>query len=103
MAQWEIAHEVRCDDNYYDRYWHDTAGAAVVFDGDRGEDREFLVLINGAQFYVKYPDGLERYLDRGNPIAVRIRWDAEWGWTLYCYVFHGSDNPRVEWKVVGIA
>jgi hypothetical protein len=97
MADWDVRRENGGDDNYWHRAQHDRGGAAVVYDGDRGEDREFRVIVNGAQSYVPYPDGTARYGDRGNPIGVLLYYDDNYGWTLYCYMFHGGDNPRVEW------
>lgn len=97
MSQWEKRREVWTSGIYYDRYQHDVAGAAVAYDG-APHSRTFLVVVNGTSLTVPYPDGLADYGDHGNPLAVRLRWDKDYGWTFYCYMFMGDDNPKVEWQ-----
>lgn len=99
VSDWELRRVIDGGNNLFDRNADPQGGQAVVY-GASG--RRLIGYINGAYFEVPYPDTGPLYGgDRGNPIAVRLRFDHASGrWALYVFMFSGDTNPRNEWVMV---
>jgi hypothetical protein len=82
-------------------------GSAAVYGGPR--KRTMLVAVNGNEYIVEWPNTGSMFVneegqpDSGFPVNTPLRFEPEWGWVLYAYMFSGDTNPHTEWVgVLGV-
>jgi hypothetical protein len=110
VVNWDFRREIKGEHVYYDRVSDIPAvglggGSAAIYDGE--SFRTFLLAVNGQEYTIDWPDtggrgyrNDEGQADRGMPLAVKLRYEPEWGWCVYVYMFSGNGNPHTEWLAV---
>jgi hypothetical protein len=104
QVTWELRRKVPGSHVYYDRVGDipvagKGGGSAAVYDGQ--DFRTALVAVNGAEYLVPWPDTGAMFAgDTGQPLGVKLKYEPDWGWVLYMYMYSGNSNPHTEWAAV---